>query len=97
MEGGLKGMPMPIAHADFYAGVERTLRRVAVAVDGGAPGGAHADAELLRQMVAECPGVRPAVLSEDTVGAPGEFGCPCCLVVDGRSSESCRPAFGGPR
>ncbi|HHY95425.1 MAG TPA: hypothetical protein GX513_10520 [Firmicutes bacterium] len=73
--------------ADFYAGVERTLHRVAGVVDGEVPGGPHADTELLRQMVAERPGVRPAVLSKDTVEALEEFRRIRRLVVDGRSSE----------
>lgn len=73
--------------ADSYAGVERTLRRLAEAVDGEVPGGPCADAQLLCQMLVERPGVRLAVLSKDTVGALEEFRHVWRLAVDGRSSE----------
>jgi predicted nucleotidyltransferase len=48
----------------FYTGCERILERIAVAVDGGLPGGAFSHANLLAQMAQERPGVRPAVLPE---------------------------------
>src|SRR5438105_1082488 len=48
----------------FYTGCERILERIAVAVDGGLPGGAFSHANLLAQMAQERPGVRPAVLHE---------------------------------
>ena len=73
--------------ADFYAGVQRTLRLVADVLDAEAPEGSHADAELLRQMAVERPGVRPAVLSGDTVEALAEFRHLWRLLVDGRSWE----------
>ena len=82
--------------ADFYAGVQRMLRRVAEAVDGEVPGGPHADAELLRQILLERPGVRPAVLSRETVEALEEFRHVWRLVVDGRSSELAAPRLAAP-
>ena len=46
----------------FYAGLERVFVVVAGRVDGSLPGGASWRQELLAQMSAEIPGVRPAVL-----------------------------------
>lgn len=50
----------------FYAGLERLLEIIADGVDQAKPGGAHWHDELLRQMAAEIPGVRPPVLSQET-------------------------------
>lgn len=50
----------------FYAGLERLLESIADGVDQAKPGGAHWHDELLRQMAAEIPGVRPPVLSQET-------------------------------
>lgn len=47
----------------FYSGIERTLELIADVVDQTKPSGARWHDELLRQMAAEMPGVRPAVLS----------------------------------
>jgi hypothetical protein len=48
----------------FYTGCERILERIAMAMDGGLPGGVYAHANLLAQMARELPGIRPAVLNE---------------------------------
>jgi hypothetical protein len=50
----------------FYAGLERLLEVIADGVDQAKPAGAHWHDELLRQMTAEIPGVRPPVLSQET-------------------------------
>ena len=47
----------------YYAGLERVLELIARDIDGTLPSGGHWHEELLRQMAAEIPGVRPAVLS----------------------------------
>jgi hypothetical protein len=46
----------------LYSGIERALELVAEEMDGGTLGGESWHAELLRQMAAEVPGVRPPVL-----------------------------------
>lgn len=51
---------------DFYGAAERALERVAVEMNGGAPGGSDSHVQLLQRMARELPGVRPAVLSEPT-------------------------------
>jgi predicted nucleotidyltransferase len=48
----------------FYTGCERIFERIALAVDGGLPGGAYSHANLMAQMARELPGIRPAVLNE---------------------------------
>lgn len=50
----------------FYAGLERLLEIIAEGVDQAKPTGAHRHDELLRQMTAEIPGIRPPVLSQET-------------------------------
>jgi hypothetical protein len=50
----------------FYAGLERLLEIIAEGVDQAKPAGAHWHDDLLRQMAAEIPGVRPPVLSQET-------------------------------
>ena len=49
----------------FYAGLERVFTLVAERVDGSLPGGPNWGQDLLRQMTAEMPGVRTAVLSAE--------------------------------
>jgi len=49
----------------FYAGLERIFALVAERIDGSLPGGPNWHQDLLRQMTAEMPGVRAAVLSPD--------------------------------
>ena len=46
----------------FYSGLERTFEAIAVQIDGGNLADGGCDAELLRQMTLDLPGVRPAVL-----------------------------------
>jgi predicted nucleotidyltransferase len=48
----------------FYTGCERIFERIALALDGGLPGGAYSHANLLAQMARELPGICPAVLNE---------------------------------
>ena len=50
----------------FYGGLERLLEIIADGVDQAKPAGAHWHDDLLRQMAAEIPGVRPPVLSQET-------------------------------
>lgn len=47
----------------FYAGVERIFEMIADRVDGAKPVNANWHQELLHQMIAEIPSIRPAVLS----------------------------------
>ena len=49
----------------FYAGLERIFTLVAERIDASLPGGPNWHQDLLRQMTAEMPGVRAAVLSPD--------------------------------
>jgi hypothetical protein len=58
---------------DFYAGLERIFRQIAVTVDGSLPTGNHWHQKLLQQMQAELPQVRPPVLSQTTIIALDEF------------------------
>lgn len=50
----------------FYAGIERLFEIIADGIDQAKPSGPHWHQELLRQMAAEIPGVRPPVLSLET-------------------------------
>ena len=50
----------------FYAGIERFLEIVADGIDKTKPAGPAWHRELLQQMTAEIPGVRPAVLRPET-------------------------------
>ena len=49
----------------FYVGLERIFTLVAQRIDASLPGGPNWHQDLLRQMTAEMPGVRAAVLSPD--------------------------------
>jgi len=49
----------------FYVGLERVFTLVAQRIDASLPGGPNWHQDLLRQMTAEMPGVRAAVLSPD--------------------------------
>ena len=49
----------------FYVGLERIFTLVAQRIDASLPGGPNWHQDLLRQMTAEIPGVRAAVLSPD--------------------------------
>ena len=50
---------------DFYCGIEKILKRIAVAVDGNLPADAQWHKSLLMQMAENVPGKRDAVLSGD--------------------------------
>jgi len=49
---------------DLYAGLERMFELIAEDVDGQVPDGENWHQALLKQMAAEIPQVRPAVISE---------------------------------
>jgi len=49
----------------FYAGLEHIFTLIAERIDGSLPSGPNWHQDLLRQMTAEMPGVRAAVLSPD--------------------------------
>jgi len=50
----------------FYQGVERTFEVFAKGIDGDMPSGEAWHKRLLEQMTEEIPGIRPAVISEQT-------------------------------
>ena len=50
---------------DYYTAAEALFERVARPVDGDVPSGLDSHRELLEQMAADVPPVRPAVLSDD--------------------------------
>jgi hypothetical protein len=50
----------------FYAGLERVFELIADSIDQIKPDGPAWHQDLLRQMAAEVPGVRPAVLTAET-------------------------------
>ena len=58
---------------DFYAGLERTFSYIASHVEKYVPLGEDWHRELLLQMNVEVPGVRPAVLSAESVEALDEY------------------------
>lgn len=49
---------------DFYNGVERIFKRIAVTLNGSLPKGEHWHQELLEQMKKEQPGIRPPVIDD---------------------------------
>lgn len=49
----------------FYAGIERLLEVIAEGIDRAKPSGANWHTQLLYQLTAEIPGIRPAVLSPE--------------------------------
>lgn len=51
---------------DFYGGLERIFRHIALAVDQSVPGGPDWPRDLLRQMSASLAPVRPRVISANT-------------------------------
>lgn len=57
----------------FYSGLERLLEYAAHQLDGGPPKGDAWHRELLRQMAAEVPGLRPPVISPSTAEDLDEF------------------------
>ena len=50
----------------FYGGLERIFELIATVIDGAKPKGENWHQALLRQMTAEAPGLRPAVISQST-------------------------------
>ena len=54
----------------FYAGLERIFVLIAERIDGSLPSGPNWRQDLLRQLTAEMPGIRPAALTPDLVPAP---------------------------
>ncbi len=58
---------------DFYTFVENIAKTVAARVDGGIPGGDDWHRELLEQMSLPIPGLRPPLLSGDTVELLNKF------------------------
>ncbi len=50
----------------FYAGVESIFKEIAGEVDGSVPAGSDWHRQLLMQMAAELPGLRPPVITRDT-------------------------------
>jgi hypothetical protein len=57
----------------FYAGLERAFRRIAAMVDGSVPEGDSRHQDILAQMGADLPGVRPPVLSPECMKELSEF------------------------
>ncbi len=51
----------------FYAGLERIFALIADRVDGSLPSGPNWHQDLLRQIAAEMPGIRPAAILPDLV------------------------------
>jgi len=58
---------------DFYTGVERIFRHIASTIDRALPTGRDWHQELLRQMAEERPGIRPAVISDETLDSLDEY------------------------
>jgi hypothetical protein len=58
---------------DFYTGLERAFQQIAATVDETVPTGHDWHRELLCQMAAERPQVRPAVVSGETCEALDEY------------------------
>jgi len=58
---------------DCYSGFERLFEQIASSVDQSVPSSRDWHRDLLRQMTVEAPGLRPQVLSVDTVNALDEY------------------------
>lgn len=58
---------------DFYTGLERVFRHVATHMEQSVPVDSEWHRELLRQMSIEVPGVRPPVLSAETLRVLDEY------------------------
>ncbi len=58
---------------DFYSGLERIFRQIATTVDHSTPAGPEWHRDLLSQMCADIPTIRPAVLTRGTCDALDEF------------------------
>ena len=57
----------------FYVGLEHIFEAIAVECEQSTPGGAHWHRDLLQQMAAGIPGVRPPVLEPETRDALGQY------------------------
>jgi hypothetical protein len=57
----------------FYTGLERIFRQIGVELDGSVPAGGEWHRDLLQQMAAELPGLRPLALSTETARALNEY------------------------
>jgi HepT-like protein len=57
----------------FYSGLERIFELIASVVDGKKPGGENWHQELLEQMMAEIPKIRPPVISSSTCSRLNEY------------------------
>ncbi|MGH7494617.1 MAG: antitoxin [bacterium] len=58
---------------DFYCGVERIFRRIADDLNGGIPAGDSWHRDLLVDMKLDLPGLRPAVITEETFRVLADF------------------------
>jgi hypothetical protein len=58
---------------DFYSGLERVFYQIATTVDGNLPAGREWHRDLLHQMQADLPDLRPPVLSPEVRQAIDEF------------------------
>jgi hypothetical protein len=58
---------------DFYAGLERIFHQIATTIDGHLPAGQEWHRDLLQQMQADLPDLRPSVLSAEAAQALDEF------------------------
>lgn len=58
---------------DFYCGVERIFRHIAVRIDEDLPGGADWHVQLLQRMTTDIETVRPAVLDRETARQLDEY------------------------
>lgn len=58
---------------DFYTGIEHLFERIAPELNGGLPAGPSWHRDLLENMTLDLPGVRPPLLSRETVHALEEF------------------------
>lgn len=58
---------------DLYSGLERVFRQVAAVVENQVPSDQEWHRQLLRQMSVEQPGLRPPVISVDSVSALDEY------------------------
>ena len=57
----------------FYSGAERIFRDIATDLDGSLPSSSDWHRRLLRQMAANIPNIRPAILRDSTLKALNEL------------------------
>jgi ribonuclease HepT-like protein len=58
---------------DCYSGIERMCESIASTVDQSVPAAHDRHRELLHQMTVEVPGLRPGVMSRETIAALDEY------------------------